>query len=164
MHDMLVKLYDLPEVVPLIKGLEDEGIEIRTAAHDESHRVVEWVRCLFGDLWAAECAVSFDNQPVSCFIALHEEDIIGFACYDSTFKNFFGPAGVSEENRGLGIGKALLLSCLHKMAESGYAYAIIGGVGPSDFYRKTAGAIPIEESSPEAYRQQLKKKANNSNL
>jgi Acetyltransferase (GNAT) family len=158
MHDMLVKLYDLPEADPLIKSLKDEGMEIRTALHDERHRVVEWVQNLFGGLWADECSVSFDNQPVSCFIALHGKDIIGFACFDSSFKNFFGPAGVSEEKRGIGIGKALFLSCLHKMAANGYAYAIIGGVGPSDFYRKISGAVAIEGSSPAAYRNQLKKK------
>ena len=95
MHDMLVKLYDLPEVEPFIKTLNDKGIKIRTAVQDERQRVVAWVRDLFGNIWADECSVSFDNHPVSCFIALDDEDIIGFACFDSTFKNFFGPTGVS---------------------------------------------------------------------
>jgi len=157
MHDMLVKLYGLPEVDSIVKSLKDKGVEIRTAVHDERQQVMEWVRNLFGDQWAGECAVSFDNQQVSCFIALHEKDIIGFACYDSAFKNFFGPTGVSEGKRGGGIGKALFLSCLHKMAANGYAYAIIGAVGPSDFYRKTAGAVKIEGSSPGVYRNHLKK-------
>jgi len=53
----------------------------------------------------------------------------------------------------------LLLSCLHSMAENGYAYAIIGGSG--DFYAKTVGATKIEGSSPGIYRDRLKdKKAN----
>lgn len=160
MHDMLVKLYGLPEADSFVKILTDKGIEIRTAVHDERQQVVEWVRKLFGDQWAGECAVSFDNHPVSCVIAVHEKDIIGFACYDSAVKNFFGPTGVSEGERGGGIGKALFLSCLHKMAANGYAYAIIGSVGPSDFYRKTAGAVKIEGSSSETYRSELKKRSN----
>ena len=56
-----------------------------------------------------------------------------------------------------GIGKALFLSCMHSMAANGYAYAIIGGVGPADFYAKAVGATIIEHSSPGIYRDQLTK-------
>ena len=161
MSDMLVKLYDLPEVESLIKRLKDRGIVIRTAMPYEKHDVVEWVRGSFGRRWASECDVAFSNHPVSCFIATEAGKIIGFACYDSTCKDFFGPTGIAEMKRGLGIGKALFLSCLHAMAANGYAYAIIGGAGPSDFYAKTVGATTIEGSSPGIYRDQLtEKKAN----
>ena len=156
MADMLVKLYDLPEVEPLVKGLRDQGVVIRTAMPYEKHHVVEWVRGLFGENWASECDVAFSNHPVSCSIATEAGEIIGFACYDSTCKDFFGPTGVAEMKRGLGIGKALFLSCLHSMAANGYAYAIIGG--SSDFYAKTAGATTIEGSSPGIYRDRLKEK------
>ena len=152
---MLVKLYDLPEVESLIKRLKNRGIVIRTAMPYEKHDVVEWVINMFGAGWASECDVAFSNHPVSCFIATESGKIIGFACYDSTCKNFFGPTGVTKIKRGLGIGKALFLSCLHKMAANGYAYAIIGGVGPADFYAKAAGAITIDGSSPGIYRDQL---------
>jgi hypothetical protein len=37
----------------------------------------------------------------------------------------------------------------------GYAYAIIGGAGPVDFYQKTVGAIEIEGSVPGIYRDRL---------
>jgi len=43
---------------------------------------------------------------------------------------------------------ALLLSCLHAMRDNGYAYAIIAGVGPAEYYSKTVGATLIEGSSP----------------
>lgn len=157
MPDMLVKLYDLPEVVPIVKGLADQGIIIRRAMPCEKHLVVDWVRNSFGDGWASECDVAFGNHPVSCFVATQTGDIIGFACHDSTCKNFFGPTGVAETKRGMGIGKALFLSCLHTMAGHGYAYAIIGGVGPAAFYAAVAGAMPIAGSSPGIYRDQLRK-------
>ena len=160
MSDMLVKLYDLPAVEALIKRLKDQRIVIRTAMPYEKHDVVEWVRGSFGRRWASECDVAFSNHPVSCFIATEAGEIIGFACYDSTCKDFFGPTGVVETKRGLGIGKALFLSCLHTMAAKGYAYAIIGGAGPTDFYTKTVGATTINGSSPGIYRDQLTKKAN----
>lgn len=38
------------------------------------------------------------------------------------------------------------------MREQGYAYAIIGGVGPVEFYAKTVGAVVIEGSDPGIYR------------
>jgi hypothetical protein len=29
----------------------------------------------------------------------------------------------------------------------GYAYAVIGGAGPTEFYRRAAGAVPIPDST-----------------
>ena len=157
MTDMLVRLYDLPEAGPLVKGLADHGMVIRRAMPYEKHLVVDWVQDSFGDGWAAECDVAFSNHPVSCFVATEAGDIIGFACHDSICVNFFGPIGVAEKKRGLGIGKALFLSCLHAMGSHGYAYAIIGGVGPTAFYADTVGAVPIAGSSPGIYRDPLRK-------
>jgi len=37
----------------------------------------------------------------------------------------------------------------------GYAYGIIGGVGPAEFYRKACGAVPVDGSSPGIYRDML---------
>lgn len=157
MPDMLVKLYELPEVTSLVKRLADQDIVIRRAMPYEKHIVMDWVRESFNDIWASECNVSFANHPVSCFIATEKGDIIGFACYESTCLNFFGPTGVLEEKRGSGVGKGLLLSCLHAMAAIGYAYAIIGGVGPAKFYTDAAGAVIIEGSTPGIYRDRLRK-------
>jgi predicted N-acetyltransferase YhbS len=157
MSDMLVKLYDLPEVTGPISALNDQGIIIRPAMPYEKQELVEWVRHAFGSAWASECDVAFRNQPVSCFIATIAGEIIGFACYNSTCKGFFGPTAVLEEHRGRGIGKALLLASLQAMLAAGYAYAIIGAVGPSDFYSKTVGATIIENSTPGIYTDLLKK-------
>ncbi len=159
MTDLLVKLYELPEVTPLIRSLAEKGIIIRPAMAYEKYPVVDWVRRSFGEGWAGECAVAFSNHPVSCFIATEAGNIIGFACHDSTCRNFFGPTGVADEKRGLGIGKALLLTCFHAMAAHGYAYAIIGSAGPTEFYVRTVGAIPIPGSTPGIYRDPLKPKS-----
>src|SRR5262249_36582770 len=93
----------------------------------------------------------------SCFIATASGELRGFACYESTRRNFFGPMGVAAPARGEGIGSALLLGCLHAMAGLGYAYAIIGGVGPAEFYPRVVGATEIEGSTPGIYRDRLKK-------
>ncbi len=70
---------------------------------------------------------------------------------------FFGPTRVLDSERGKGIGKALLLRSLRAMRDEGYVYAIIGGVGPAEFYEKCVGATLIEGSTPGIYRDLLGK-------
>ena len=49
------------------------------------------------------------------------------------------------------IGASLLFRCLEGMRDLGYAYAVIGGVGPAEFYEKTCGAKIIEGSERSVY-------------
>jgi predicted N-acetyltransferase YhbS len=62
-----------------------------------------------------------------------------------------------ESERGNGVGKALLLACLHGLREMGYVYGIIGGAGPVEFYAKAVGAKVIEDSVPGIYTDLLNK-------
>lgn len=156
MSDMLVKLYELPPISPVIEEQRAKGIEIRRALVPEKSFIIEWVAKHFSILWRNECEVAFSYQPPTCFIAVESEQLIGFACHETTHKNFFGPTGVAESARGQGVGRALLLACLHDMHALGYGYAIIGAAGPHDFYAKTVGAIPIAGSSPGVYRGMLR--------
>lgn len=151
MQDMLVKLYDLPNSNTLIGKLSKDGINIRKPLAAEKYLVVAWVEKKFGKGWASETEVSFSLQPIGCFIAVKEHQIIGFACFDACYRNFFGPTGIDEDYRGKGIGKALLLESLFAMKALGYAYAIIGGVGPAEYYAKTVGAVMINGSNPGVY-------------
>ncbi len=151
MPDMLVKLYELPALEEVLAKQQADGITIRRALALEKQFVIEWVREHFSAGWGNECDVAFSRPPVACFLAIEEGQLIGFACYNATYLNFFGPTGVLEKGRGRGVGKALLLACLHAMKGLGYAYAIIGGVGPIKFYQNVAGAIEIEGSTPGVY-------------
>lgn len=153
MTDMLVKLYTLPPLEPALEATRQAGVEVRRAMAAERQKVVRWVETTFDTYWAGETAVAFARQPVACFIAIADGQLVGFACHDATCPNFFGPTGVDDRYRGRGIGKALLLACLHDMAAQGYAYAIIGGVGPVEFYARTVGAVEIPDSTPGIYRQ-----------
>ena len=156
MPDMLVKLYDLPNVEPILAEVKASGIGIRRAMGLEKHLVCDWVRDNFDNpKWVSECDVAFSNKPIACYIAVEKENLIGFAVYDASSKGFFGPTGVLQQGRGQGIGKALLLAALEDMVHQGYGYAIIGAAGPVEFYQKTVGATIIEQSSPGVYRGSL---------
>jgi GNAT superfamily N-acetyltransferase len=151
MPDMLVRLYRLPELAPALSRLGDSGIEVRPALVLEKRPVLAWVGEHFAS-WATEAEAAFGRMPVSCHLALRGESILGFACHDALCRNFFGPMGVLERERGGGVGKALLLSALHVLKAQGYAYAVIGGVGPQSFYEQTVGATLIADSHPGIYR------------
>jgi len=156
MPDMLVKLFELPDVGPLRRDLLARGIEVRRAVSTEKRLVRAWVHEMFSENWADECEVAFSNHPISCFIATEHGRLIGFACHDAfAYKNYFGPTGVSETHRSLGVGKALLVACLEAMAMQGYAYGIIAWVGPAAFYTKAVGATIIEGTLPPIYHQLL---------
>jgi GNAT superfamily N-acetyltransferase len=140
----------------LITKLKNKNIEIRCPLPPGKHVVINWVRNNFSEGWTSECERAFATLPVSSYIAVKEGNILGFACYEATCRNFFGPTGVIEQARGTGIGAALLLKSLESLKEQGYAYSIIGGVGPAEFYTKVAGAVLIEDSSPGIYKGMLK--------
>ncbi len=147
--DMLVKLYEVQDDPALEERLRREGILLKRAMTPDLTRITDFVRDHFSQGWADQCAAGILTG--GCWIATQNRQIVGFACFDATMKNFFGPTGVLETMRGKGVGKALLLKCMLSMRERGYAYAVIGWAGPVDFYRKTVGAIPIEGSIPRSY-------------
>ncbi len=156
MADLLVKLYAIPSSTPETGKLKAAGIAIKRAIGPEKQAVSEWVEQKFSRAWASECEVALSAQPATCFLAVKNKKIVGFACYDSTSKGFFGPIGVDEAERTGGIGKALLIRTLEAMREAGYGYGVIGWAGPVDFFKKTVGATIIEGSEPGVYKDMIK--------
>lgn len=151
MTDMLVKLYALPPLEPALQASAAAGVTIRRALAPEKQDILSWIGARFYNRWVSEVDVSFARLPISCFIAVKDGALLGFGVYDATARGFFGPTGVDETQRGAGVGKALLLACLHDMLNVGYGYAAIGGVGPAEFYTKVSGAQIIEDSTPGMY-------------
>lgn len=150
MIDMLVRLYDLPDSSDLYAQAAAHGVTLRRARPFEKHSVATFART-FSEKWASEVEVALTRQPAACFIATKDKQILGFACYDTTMRGFFGPTGVAEDARGTGLGKALLFKALEALRDTGHAYAFIGGVGPREFYEKACGAIEIPGSDPGIY-------------
>ena len=148
MPDMLVKLYDIPDLAPVLASQRDKGITIRRGMPPEKFLALEWIGRHFSQYWVSEADVAFAAHPPTIYLAHRGEQLLGFACYDTARKNFFGPTGVDEAERGQGIGKALLLAALHAMRADGYMYGIIGWAGPVGYYEKTVGAAVIPDSEP----------------
>jgi hypothetical protein len=171
MADMLVKLYALPELAPILAEQKSKGVEIRQAHPDEKHIISNWVREHINPRWAIGCEAALEQRPPTCYIAfekdsahiptdnpynLPSEILLGFVVYDVVAKGMFGPIGVREDRQDNLIGTALLLTCLHRMREDGYAYAVIGWAGPVEWYARTVGATIIEGSEPGVFRGSLK--------
>jgi predicted N-acetyltransferase YhbS len=151
MPDMLARLYDLPDPSRYFRAAAERGINVRRAEPWDRERLRAFAKENFGELWAVEADRCFNHTPITGFVATLDAAIAGFAVFECTRRGYFGPTGVREDLRGGGLGAALLFRCLEAMREMGYAYAIIGGVGPAAFYEKTCGAFVIPGSETGIY-------------
>ncbi|WNO08799.1 GNAT family N-acetyltransferase [Teredinibacter sp. KSP-S5-2] len=153
MTDMVVKLYDNPlKSDPKVSG--EHGISIRRGMALDKQVICDFVDQHFRDVspgWVDECAAALLRQPSSCMIAVHEQKVVGFCCYDATAKGMIGPLGVDSSYRGKGIATELLYECIQAMKADGYAYAVIGWVSSEDFYARACGAVSIPDSHPGVY-------------
>jgi GNAT superfamily N-acetyltransferase len=147
MPDLLVNLLKLPS----LDQLKDEDVNIRRAQPFEITPVREFIEKNFSVAWADEISVGLANKPVTVVVATRDGRVIGFAGYECTRKAFFGPTGVVADERGRGVGTALLIASLWGLRELGYVYGIIGGAGPVEFYERAVGAIVIPDSQPGIY-------------
>ena len=157
MADMLVKLYNIPHSHDIEENLFKSGIRIKKALAPDRSRIIAFSRTCAKDDYSDEVQAAFSNNPVTCYIATREKEIIGFACYEATARNFFGPMAVLESERKKPIGTAQLMKSMESMQEMGYAYAIIGWPAKSaiDFYKKCVDAIMIDEKSSGVYKRMI---------
>lgn len=156
MSDMLVNLTVLDKFAVNLPDLSKEKIVVRRVMSYERTHLLRFIKEHFGTGWESEVQTAFAFHPATCFIATFEGKIVGFAAYECTCRNFFGPTGVDPVFRKRGIGQVLLFKCMQAMRELGYGYAIIGGAGPQEFYRRGVGAVPIDNSEPGVYTDWLK--------
>jgi|TARA_A100001391_G_scaffold87150_1_gene57587 GNAT superfamily N-acetyltransferase len=148
--DLLVNLYSR-RMDALKARAEKVDATIRVALPPEQHIIKDWVQAHFSEYWVSEVTAAMAHQPPGCVIATIDGQLVGFACYDATARGFFGPTGVSQDQRGKGIGVALFYHTLAAMKTHGYAYAIVGSAGPVDFYVGAADAMPIPTDNQDIY-------------
>jgi len=156
MTDMLVKLYDLEDDWQVLEKPKALGITLRKPIGPEKHAIITWVADQFGNGWASEADAALCNKPATCFVAVKDANMVGFACYDATALGFFGPIGVAKSYRNKGTGRALMAACLQDMKLKGYGYAIIGSVQDTAYYKKAVGAIEIPDSTTGIYHTRIR--------
>lgn len=157
MADLIVNLYEKDYLKNTNVKLKNDEIKIKRLLSPNSDKLVEFVKTNFTDGWASEVKAGAYKEHPTCFIAEHNGEIIGFACYDATAKGYFGPTGVSPKYRGYNVGQMLLLTTLEAMKEAGYGYAVIGSVGESvqGFYAKYVNFLKFEVK-PDLYSRLVK--------
>jgi GNAT superfamily N-acetyltransferase len=148
---MLVPLLQLPPSAPLVKELKENGVVIRAAHTFEQTPLRQFIEKHFSAAWADEAVAGLYNKPVTTLIAVENKQIVGFASYECTRRDYFGPTGVAPDHRGRNIGKALLIASLEGLRDMGYAYGVIGGAGPVGFYAKAVNATVIENAGRGIY-------------
>jgi len=152
MTDMLVKLYDLPEISSKENPLLQAGYRIFRPLRCELPKVAEFVKSEFdNESWGQELQGAFEQLPPKLWIAVKDNQVVGFACYDITAKGMFGPIGVHQAHQGKGIAQVLMVKSLMSLRELGHAYGIIGWVSSEAFYEKAVNAIAIPDSTPGIY-------------
>jgi len=147
MPDMLVKLYGIPAAAPEVERLAGQGLVVRPARAPEKPAVLSWMQAHF-PFWVPEVEAAYGRLPVSCFIAMREQELLGFACYDAICPNFFGPTGVLERERRKGIGKALLVNLAKRaVAEncSRVEWSVLDWNEPSIEFYKSLGAKAMDK-------------------
>src|SRR5579872_574414 len=144
---MVVPLLALSDSRAIMQSMADHGIVVRRAKSIEMSLVCDFVNHHW-EYWTDEVHTAFSGSPTRVFVATSQGTPVGFSAYDVDYLGVFGPTGVDPAQQGRGIGAALLLRCLEAMREAGYLYAIIGAVGPADFYNRVAGAISLPREWP----------------
>lgn len=148
-RDMLVPLLSLPNPTPALHRAHASGISIRRARAWEEPPLRAFIAAeRFAATWGPEAAAAFARVPRSVFVATRAEVIVGFAAYDCAARGVFGPTGVARAERGSGVAAALLLQTLVDMRSAAYIYAVIGAVGPAEFYERTANAVLLTGAWP----------------
>ena len=154
MADLLVRLYDLPPLAPVVEALAaardpcppragggapaGDGLRARARLGGVGGGVRGGVRARAARLLRRHRAAR-RRRAGGRRLRARAETLLGFACYEATCRNFFGPELVHPQQRAAGHRPALLLAALHAMRAEGYAYAIIGWASSVDFYRRAVG-------------------------
>lgn len=151
--DYLVGLrgFSVPRrIQKLREDLNRQGISITLATQAESESVCRWVKGKFSTEWASEVEISIRNSEkdrsgtVGTVVARDKTgEIIGFSTQGALEPHWFGPIGVDEKRRKLGVGSILLFESLKRMKMRGVIEAVICWTGHLFFYTQVPGIVGV---------------------
>ena len=102
-----------------------------------------WVRERFGHAWSYEVYMATRFSPPRILVARRGEEVLGFSCYSTLHTTWFGPIGVDEGCRGMGIGRVLLFRSLYEMRLLGVRIARIPWTHHLWFYAQVPGLCGV---------------------
>jgi mycothiol synthase len=121
--------------------LAEAGFTVRRLLPDDRNQFGAWLGDHWNPIWHYEALSSYENDPVSTFVALSDGRICAFASYNTTtFEHVFGPTGTEPALQGRGLGRVLFLRCMRDLKDRGEQIAEICWVGPIAFYARVADA------------------------
>lgn len=129
----------------ILPPFNQANFRVRRAKKSDDEKLYNFIITEFNKGWADNVKEGLIGDAPPIFIAVLNDEIIGFGAYDVVRKRkgLFGPMGVKKEQRANNIGYAVLHKCLEDMNAVGYEYAIINDAGPIEFYEKSCGAVII---------------------
>ncbi len=154
MGELLNLVVDLDDRFAAPRAGDEGGLRLVPSA-PAGERVLAWIDEEFGGGWSSEAHAGTNA------LAFRGDAPVGFATFDPKGLRFrwlrglaherdvgiFGPFGVAPQERGRGVGRALLLHALAGLRERGYARAVIPAVGNESlarYYIDAAGARVAE--------------------
>ena len=121
-----------------------DGYSYERVQPKDFKKTFEFVKQHFPDgTWPEEVKFSFKLDPPTTFIAKDaKNEIVGWATHSQFFPGSFGPTGVDESLRGMGIGTELFLWCLWDIKQNGLdTCEIMWVIGDTrKYYSKVIGA------------------------
>jgi len=149
--DYLISLrpFSVPRrIMRLRDELERRGIVMSLATKAESERLCGWVKKRFGHGWAYEVAASIENAEEEKSGTLVAKDVktgemVGFSTHGALVRGWFGPIGIDEKSRKMGVGSVLLFESLRLMRLNGVAKAVIPWTDNLFFYTQVPGIVGI---------------------
>lgn len=123
--------------------LRGGGITFRRAAPEDREFLECQIGALFPGPWAIEARRAAGVRPPALHLALGGGRLAGFAARGGCGPDVFGPMGTAEGHRGRGIGEVLLKRSLADIRDAGFDRALIGWIGPAEYYRRR---VPVERA------------------
>lgn len=136
----------------VLAPLLTEGMTVRPGAHSDAEAVDAFLHETFPGRWHHDVMRKFLQEPHEIDVLMQQRVCHGFSFTQSPVSSHhiggaiwrhslgdnwrsLGPIGISRQARGKGLGNALLVSSLKRLAESGGRHTIIDWTTLDEFYQ-----------------------------
>lgn len=123
--------------------LKEEGVCFEIADSKQMDEAKEWIKTKFSPYWALEAEIAVGEDRGGLWLSYDENKFLGFSTYGALEPNWFGPIGVDEKARNLGIGSVLLFKALNSMRLNGMRHVVVPWTRHLFFYSQIPGIIGI---------------------